>query len=418
MLYRRKYTENLINELEANNGIRKSPYRDFFDGTDYLEHYINGNIASGDMVLLLSMDGAQLYRNKVSECWMYIWVILDHSPDVRYKKQHILPGGFIPGPKKPKNSDSFLFSGLHHLAALQKEGLQIWDAKRNVLFKSFPFLALATADGPGMACLSGQVGHQGKVHCRLYCPLKGRHKPLAPQYYPARLKPYQYTVEGCDHPDIDLNTLLSKFSREDTKAKYKANLDFVARSPNATEFKRRRLETGICKPSILSGLPEDRTLGIPACLPLDIMHLPALNIPDLFIPLWRGTFDCDKTDRKDSWDWAVLKSAASWKAHGKLVADANPYFPGSFDRPPRNPAEKISSGYKAWEFLLYFYGLGPCLFFQVLPDKYWKHYCKLIRGFRILMQEEIFQSEVNEAHKMLTEFLTDFGELYCQRRTD
>lgn len=165
MLYCKKYTENLINELEANNGIQKSPYRDFFDGRDYLECYIDGKIASSDMVLLLSMDGAQLYRNKVSECWMYIWVILNHSPDVQYKKQYILPGGFIPGLKKPKNSDSFLFTGLHHLAALQKEGLQIWDANHNVLFKSFPFLALATADGPGMACLSGQVRHQGKVHC-------------------------------------------------------------------------------------------------------------------------------------------------------------------------------------------------------------------------------------------------------------
>lgn len=77
------------------------------------------------MVLVLSMDGAQLYRNKVSECWMYIWIIFDHSPDGRYKKHHIQPGGFIPGPKKPKNQDSFVFTGLHHLAALQKEGLVI-----------------------------------------------------------------------------------------------------------------------------------------------------------------------------------------------------------------------------------------------------------------------------------------------------
>ncbi|KAE9384943.1 hypothetical protein BT96DRAFT_950198 [Gymnopus androsaceus JB14] len=40
------------------------------------------------------------------------------------------------------------------------------------------------------------------------------------------------------------------------------------------------------------------------------MHLPSLNIPDLFIPLWRGKFDCDKTDDCASWDWAVLKGTA------------------------------------------------------------------------------------------------------------
>jgi hypothetical protein len=113
-----------------------------------------------------------------------------------------------------------------------------------------------------------------------------------------------------------------------------------------------------------------------------------------------------------------LRNSAQWKAHGKAVGDATPYFPGSFDHPPHNPAEKISSGYKAWEFLLYFYGLRPCLFFKVLPNVYWKHYCKLVRGIRILMQEEIFPKELREAHQMLTKFSNEFEEIYCQHRTD
>ncbi|KIM36421.1 hypothetical protein M413DRAFT_20524 [Hebeloma cylindrosporum] len=414
--YRQEYTDKILAELRT--GPRKSPFRDFFDGSDYLNSVQSKKIKAGDMVLLLSMDGAQLYRNKASECWMYIWIILDHAPQFRYKKRHILPGGFIPGPNKPKNLDSFIFPGLYHLASVQNDGLPIWDASRDVTFISNPFLALATADGPGMACLNGCVGHQGKIHCRLQCPLKGRHKPGASQYYPARLKPQDYSVPGCDHGDVDLNTLLETFDSKEASSRYRENLLFVEQSPNAAEFKRRRLETGICKPSILLGIPEKHILGLPGCFPLDIMHLPALNIPDLFIPLWRGTFDCDKTDNRDTWTWAVLRSNAQWKAHGKAVGDATPYFPGSFDRPPRNPAEKISSGYKAWEFLLYFYGLGPCLFFQVLPDLYWKNYCKLVRGIRILMQEEIFPEELIEAQQMLTEFSDEFEEIYCQRRTD
>jgi len=56
----------------------------------------------------------------------------------------------------------------------------------------------------------------------------------------------------------------------------------------------------------------------------------------------------------------------------KTVADATPYIPGSFDRPPQNP-ERISSGYKAWEFLLYFFGLGPALLYGILPDHFWRH---------------------------------------------
>jgi hypothetical protein len=97
-----------------------------------------------------------------------------------------------------------------------------------------------------------------------------------------------------------------------------------------------------------------------------------------------------------------------------LVADATPYIPGSFDRPPRNPAEKISSGYKAWEFLLYFYGLGPALFFGLLPHNYWQNYCQLVCAVQILLQEAITPAELVEAHLKMTEFSDEFETLYVQ----
>ncbi|KAH7903077.1 hypothetical protein BJ138DRAFT_1138795 [Hygrophoropsis aurantiaca] len=147
------------------------------------------------------------------------------------------------------------------------------------------------------------------------------------------------------------------------------------------------------------------------------MHLAAINIADELIPLWRGLFKCDATDDKDNWDWAVLKGAV-WKDHGRAVAAATKYLPGSFDRPPRNPAEKINSGYKAWEYLLYLFGLGPVLLYGILPEKYWIHFCKLVRGIRLMQQHNIRSEELVEAHTMLTEFELDFELEYYQRRTD
>jgi hypothetical protein len=218
MRYRKRCTEAILEELRQQNGKRTSPYRDFFDGIDYIEAVRAGKITLDDMVLIFSIDSAQLYRNKASDCWIYIWVIVDLPPELRYKKRHILPGGFISGPQKPKNTDSFIYSGLHHVAALQKEGLRIWDAGSLRVFVSRLFLALGSADGPGMAALNGCVGHHGKYSCRLYCPLIGRHKPGGTHYYPARLRPSSFTVAGCDHPDVDLNVLLRAFtSAEATK---------------------------------------------------------------------------------------------------------------------------------------------------------------------------------------------------------
>ncbi|KAJ3728933.1 hypothetical protein C8R42DRAFT_694001 [Lentinula raphanica] len=148
------------------------------------------------------------------------------------------------------------------------------------------------------------------------------------------------------------------------------------------------------------------------------MHLPALNIPDLYLSLWRATIDCDRKDDKNTWDWAVFRNLSLWKEHGKEVAATRPYIPGSFDRPPRDPAEKLNSGYKAWEFLLYFFGLGPCLLYGRLPPIYWKQYCKLVRGVLLLLQDEIPQSEIVEANSLLTESLTEFEEIYVQRKAE
>jgi hypothetical protein len=411
MSYRRKKTEEIIEELRLNDGRLKT-IEDFLCSLEYLDAIRSGRIQPGDTVLMLSIDGAQLYAHKASDCWIYIWVLFDLDPEIRYKITHVLPGGIIPGPNKPRNSDSYLFPALYHIAALQREGLRIWDASRNEVFTSYPFLALGTADGPGMTYLNGLVGHHGKNGCRLYCSVKGRHKQGASHYYPALLKPLNYTVSGSDHNDVPYTNLPSC-----SPEIYHTNLRHLLASPNETQYKKRRLETGISKPSIFLGIQQTKILGIPGCFGSDIMHLACLNIPDLLINLWRGTFDCDRNDDRTTWDWATLQGTV-WEAHGKQVASTTPYLPGSFDRPPRNPAEKISSGYKAWEFLLYLYGLGPGVFYNVLPEKYWRHLCKLVFGMRIMNQHSIETEDINKAHRALLEFVIEFEVLYYQRRPE
>lgn len=123
---------------------------------------------------------------------------------------------------------------------------------------------------------------------------------------------------------------------------------------------------------------------------------------------------CDPTDPKASWDWVVL-TGDIWTAHRKLVANATQYFPSFFHQPPRNPAEKISSGYKVSEFYLYLFGLGPAFFRTVLPKKYWKNFCKLVHGVQIIIQRSITGQRIREAHSYLIQFVKEFKHLYYQR---
>ncbi len=357
-------------------------------------------------------NGAQLYAHKSSDCWIYLWILFDLSPSERYKKRHVLPGGFIPGPNKPKNMDSFLFPGLYHLAAVQNEGLPVWDASSNKIFQSNLFLALNTADGPAMAYLNGLVGHHGKYGCRLYCSVPGRHKPNGTHYYPALLKPVDFLVTGSDHSDISHDSL-----PQSSPQLYFHNLHYVLDSPNETQYKKRRLETGISKPSIFLGIQPSRILGIPGCFGSDIMHLGSFNLSDLLLSLWRGVLDHDNDDPPSEWPWAVLVGD-TWVLHGQHVAAATPHLPGQFDRPPRNIAEKINSGYKAWEYLLYLYGLAPALLHGILPDPFYTHFCQLVRAMRIIHQHKIRKDDALIAHALLVSFAREFEHLYYQRRAD
>ena len=185
------------------------------------------------MTLMFLMDSMQLYHYKLSDCWIGIWIIFNHRPDNRYKKLHILPAFFIHGANKPKNCDSYLYPSLHHLAALQKEGLHVWDTLSNSTFLSVLILALATADGPGMVYLNSLIGHHGKNACWLYCDVAGHHKPGGSHYYPALLKPDNYEVEGCNHSDINPYEI-APYSSE----RYFKNLHYLMASNNITQYKK------------------------------------------------------------------------------------------------------------------------------------------------------------------------------------
>jgi hypothetical protein len=129
----------------------------------------------------------------------------------------------------------------------------------------------------------------------------------------------------------------------------------------------------------------------------DSMHL-AGNLSDLLLSLWRGTMDCGTTDDIGTWDWAVLRDDDTWCAHGDAVEKAGLYLPGSFDRKPRNIAEKLNTSQKTWEFQIYMFGLTPALLYRTLPEKYWTNYCKLVRGFQLMCQHQITLQNIADAY--------------------
>jgi hypothetical protein len=90
MCYCTNCTQEIFEELEHENGHKKS-WNDFINGSDYIHTVAEGKIKDDDTVLMMSINGAPLYKSKASDCWISIWVIFNHSPETQYKKKYVLP---------------------------------------------------------------------------------------------------------------------------------------------------------------------------------------------------------------------------------------------------------------------------------------------------------------------------------------
>ena len=258
-----------------------------------------------------------------------------------------------------------------------------------------------------MAELNGWVGHHGRNRCQLLCSMPGRHKPGAGTYYPAMLKPHAAALpSGSGHSDININLITTPSPDE-----YDKRLCHVLGSTSICEYKCHYKETGICKQSIVSVLP--KSIPVPKCFPADTMHLFALNISQLLIALWRGSINHAQEDDPTTWPFAILHDNAVWQVHGGSVAGAGLYLPVCLEsRVPRNPAEKISSGYKAVEYLVYIFGLCPALLYHLLPQSFYYHFCKLVFGTRVIHRRHKSKDNLMAAHRAFLKFVYEFEILY------
>ncbi|TFK64920.1 hypothetical protein BDN72DRAFT_773971 [Pluteus cervinus] len=410
MQYRHDITTKILKELEATEEEGVDLYEDIYHGIDYINDIKSGKMKEEDVPVLFSIDGAQLYRDKTSNCWFFIWIILGLSPDKRYKKRYVLPGGFIPGPAKPKNVESFMFPALRHLAALQKDGLQVYDYLLRKTKTIYPHLRFGTADTVAIPILTGHVGHGGQLGCRVFCGLIGRRKFKGTVYYPVALRPKNCTqhIEGTMHPDTNLadhvNTQTHEFIR---------NIQTLLTATDHNDYTTKRKQTGIVKPTLFLGMSPNHTHTLPKCFPPDLMHLFALNVPSLFLELWRGILRADKSKIEDC-DHAFLVGD-DWKEHGALVASMRPHLPTSFGRTPRDPALKINSGYKAWEFMLYIWSLGPAVFRPYIPEPYYSHFCRLVLAVRTFQQRRIKRKRIIELQAELIRWVYQYEVMYYRQ---
>ncbi len=390
---------------------------DLFQGALYLDEVDETNITDDDMVLMFSVDGAQLYASKSSDCWCLIWVVFELPPKHCYKRRFVLPTGVIGGPNKPKLMDSFLFPTFYHISAIQREGLMVWDAIEEQLMSQNIYVVFGTADTPGLIPLSGGVGHQGFLGCRTGCKQERCSKPGGLTYYPAALKPHNYTSRRGGGQDVDYR--LPPEGADSKRTRYRKAIARIRAVRTEGDYMEERCLTGFGKPSIFLGMHDGNFLSLPTCLPMDPMHLLAFNIPEHYISLLHGTLVCDKNlDSTDTWPWACFLDPRVWMVPGLLMESYGRYLPGSFGHTPRNIALKITSGYKAAEWMTYTWTILPTLLRHCLPHQFFIHFCHLVASARVALQRSVKVEQLQPAHEHLILFVEQFEANFYKRRLE
>jgi hypothetical protein len=68
---------------------------------------------------MASTDGYQIFRQKRDDCWVILFINANLPPDMRVQKENLMITALIPGPKAPKNFNSFLQPLVDELKQLQ-----------------------------------------------------------------------------------------------------------------------------------------------------------------------------------------------------------------------------------------------------------------------------------------------------------
>ena len=80
MFYQWDKTQELLRECEETEAP-PGVFDDILCGNSYQELVHEGKIRKHDSILMMSIDGVQLYESKKSDVWIYIWILLDFAPD-------------------------------------------------------------------------------------------------------------------------------------------------------------------------------------------------------------------------------------------------------------------------------------------------------------------------------------------------
>lgn len=387
----------LVNQMKYRQQFQTDPSRttDIFDGSNYKTlrktHVTVGGEKQRhryfedprDIALGLSTDGFAPFKKRKHTCWPLILFNYNLPPEIRFLIQHIICIGVIPGPKKPKDFDSFLWLIVEELLELSA-GVRAFDVTTETMFALRAFLILVFGDMPAISMVMRMKGHNGIIPCRM-CLIKAIRIPGS------KGTTHYVLLDRSRHPDVRQSPTETK-KYDSTNLPLRNHSQFMDHArqaqfaDTAAEEERVAKLTGIKGIPLLSYLP---SLFFPVSFPFDFMHLIFENLIKNLVLLWTGNFkDLDE----GSGDYVL--SPRVWEAIGEATAASGSTIPSAYGARPQNVAQdKSQISADSWSFWTLY--LGPVLLRgRFTSPRYYTHFVELIKLINLCLQFEITKEEI------------------------
>ena len=292
-----------------------------------------------DIALGIATDGFSTFESRKKTTWAFVLYNYNLPPDIRFHLQHTLPLGIV-GPKKPVDSDSFLWPAVQELLRLML-GVRAFDAITLTVFCLRAFLILGFGDIPAVALLMRMKGHNGILPCRM-CKIVGLRVP------DSRATTHYVPLERSSHPGVQGDADAVRTYDADNlpmhnHAEMFAQANEVQDAITVTGADDLAKMYGINGISILFYLP---SISFPVSFPYNFMHLIWENVIPNLILLWTGNF---KALDQGTESYEIPK--AVWEAIGEATAASGSTIPSAYgSRVPNIAKDQSQYSAEMWSF--------------------------------------------------------------------
>lgn len=345
-----------------------------------------------DVFVTCLTDGFQVFKRAKHTAWPIILLNMNLDPAIRYQWENLICIGLIPGPKKPKSFNSFMWVYAEEMVQAA-QGLRTYDAEADAMFDLHVYGPLGSGDMPAVAsALTCTKNHNAKHPCR-FCPIEA--VPIANSRNPIHYVPMK---RPAGYPDNPLTAdHLPTISHDDfiTRAK------LVDAAPTVKDRQELAQLFGINCTPVLSRVPG---VTFPYSFPPDFMHL-LENLLKNYTKMLSGNFKGIKNGRET---YAFPEKA--WKEIGAATVTANATIPSSFGRRIPNIAEDrtffTAEAYVVW-FTLY----APILLRNRFSrPKYYKHFTLLVDIINRLVSIVSTRSERDKLRADIVKWYEEYEE--------